>query len=174
MSPKTFALKHYNNTTSLFNTDAKLFTARWFMDFGKMGSEVFDIDENVLYEITKKFQFWKWKMVFTIKDKADNTLFLTSTNNRKTIYDIALNNTTYSVKIQYKRKTSVFKNDTKIAEFDASFTEEDRIRLKILNETEIQTVFLLFSCMQIGETEQSGKSLIASQKQLEINSDPWF
>lgn len=176
MTPKTYALKHYNNTIKILNGDDSIYTSEWFMDFGKMGSEIFNIDENLLYKITQKFKFWKWKMEFTIKNSKGDTNYLISENNRKTIYGALLDNINYTIKIQYKRRTSVYKNDVKIAEFDASFTDKNHpetIKLILLDEKDLETVFLLFSCIKIGETEQSGKALIASQKQLEINEDPW-
>jgi hypothetical protein len=146
------------------------------MDFGKFGSEIFNSDEKNVYSITKKFKFWKWKMVFTIIDSKENVMHLISQNNRKTIYSIDVDSVIYVIKVHYKKKKSIFKNGKKIAEFDESFSDEnfkECIKLQILDKKDLEICFLLFSCLKIGETEQNSKAILTSQKQLESNQEPW-
>lgn len=175
MNLNTYAIKHYNNTLSVYLSEERLFESSWFMDFGKFGCEIFDKNDKIIYKITKQFQFWKWRMVYHVKNKV-STNELISQNNRKTIYSIDVNQITYEVKIHYKKKISIYKNSVKIAELDQSFSDEnfkEDIKLLLLDKKDLEISFLLFSCLKIGETEQNRKVLIASQKQLEVNNEPW-
>ena len=176
MAKELYSIKHYNNRLDIFNSKENLYNSQWFMDFGKFGSEIFNSDEKNVYSITKKFKFWKWKMVFTIKDNKENVLNLISKNNRKTIYSIAVEEVTYEIKIHYKKKKSIFKNGEKIAELDESFSDKnfkEYIKLQLLDKKDLEICFLLFSCLKIGETEQSSNAILTSQKQLEPNEEPW-
>lgn len=172
----TYSVKHYNNTLSLYNSKEKLYSSKWFMDFGKFGSELFNSEEKIMYTIEKKFQFWKWKMVFTIKNGAENVAELISQNSRKTIYSMDLNDTAYQLRIHFNKRKSIYKNGNKIAEFDESFSDQDfeeYIKVQLLDQKELEICFLLFSCLIIGETEQNKKAIFTSQKQLEPNEEPW-
>jgi len=176
MSTKVYSIKHINNTLDLFSSDKKLYSSKWFMEFGKFGSEIFNSKENIIFYISKKFKFWKWKMVYTIKDKNDHLTELISQNSKKTIYSIDVNEITYEIKIHYKKKRSIYKNGNKIAEIDASFSDpefNDFIKLQLLEEKDLEISFLLFSCLKIGEVEQKSKTILTSQKQLEPNEEPW-
>jgi hypothetical protein len=176
MSTHIYSIKHFNNTLDLFSSEEKLYSSKWFMDFGKFGSEIFNSEDKIIYYITKKFKFWKWKMVFTIKNYKEELIELISQNNKKTIYSIDINEITYEIKIHFKKKISIFKNGAKIAEIDESFLDEkhqDSIKFELLDQKDLAVSFLLFSCLKIGETEQSSKAIFTSQKQLEPNKEPW-
>tara|TARA_B100000767_G_scaffold275141_1_gene310671 strand:+ start:6496 stop:6846 length:351 start_codon:yes stop_codon:yes gene_type:complete len=115
-------------------------------------------------------------MVYTIRDRSEDVQELISLNNRKTIYSIEVDQVIYVVKVHYKKKTSVFKNGDKIAEFDASILDENQYHtthLYLLDVNDLEMCFLLFSCLKIGETEQNSKIVLSSQKKLEINEEPW-
>ena len=172
-----YLIKHFNNTLDLYSSEEKRYSSSWFMDFGNFGSELFNSEKKKIYSITKKFKFWKWKMVFIIKDCSSDISELISLNNRKTIYSVTVNQIIYNIKIHYKKKTAIFKNGYKIAEFDAAILDENQyqtIQLQLLDAKDLEVCFLLFSCLKIGETEQNSKVVLSSQKQLEINEDPWF
>ncbi len=176
MQLNLYTIKHYNNTLSIYSSNKKLYTSAWYMEFGKTASEIYNQDDKIIYTATKQFQFWKWRMVYHIK-KDDIVLSeLISQNNRKTIFAIDVNEITYEVKIHYKKRKSIYKNGIKIAEFDESFPEKqylEDIKLLLLDKKDLEVCFLLFSCLKIGETEQNRKTIIASQKQLEVNKEPW-
>ena len=87
---KKYLIKHFNNTLELYDSNKKKYTSSWFMDFGKLGSELFNSEEQKIYSINKHFKFWKWKMVYTIKDRSEDIIELTSLNNRKKIYSDAV------------------------------------------------------------------------------------
>lgn len=115
-------------------------------------------------------------MVFTIKQNNEKLTDLFSQKNRDTIHSTVLNGVSYELKIHYNKKTSIFKNGEKIAEFDASIldnNQEQTIQLQLLDVTNLESCFLLFSCLKIGEIEQKSKTILSSQKKLEINEDPW-
>ena len=176
MSTQLYAIKHFNNSLDLYSSKKRLISSKWFMEFGKQGAEVFNVDDKIIYYITKKFEFWKWKMVYTIKDVNGNVSELISKNNKKTIFSVDLKGITYELKIHFKKKISIYKNAYKIAEFDESFTDkefEDLIKLQLLDKKDVEISFLLFSCLKVGEVETTSKSAFASQKQLEPNDDPW-
>lgn len=176
MNLHLYTIKHNNNTLSLSSSKEKLYSSSWFMDFGKFGCEIFNKDEKSIYTITKKFQFWKWKMVFSIKNNNALIIELISQNNRKTIYSININGITYAIKIHYKKRISIYKNEIKIAEIDESFTDKnfkDSIKLLLLDKIDLEICFLLYACLKIGETDQTKKTIIASQKELEVNKEPW-
>jgi hypothetical protein len=171
-----FSIKHFNNSLDLYSSKTKLYSSRWFMDFGKFGSEIFDSEEKRIYSISKKFQFWKWKMVFTINQNNKKLTDLFSQNNRDTVYSVDFKGDLYEIKIHYNKKTSIFKNGEKIAEFDASIidnNQEQSIQLQLPDVTNLESCFLLFSCLKIGEIEQKSETILSSQKKLEINEDPW-
>jgi hypothetical protein len=177
MTTELYAIKHTNNRLDVFNSKESFYNSQWFMDFGEFGSEVFNSEEEISYSITKKFQFWKWKMVFTIKDSKENVLHLNSQNNRKTIYSMDVNDVTYVIKTHYKKKKSIYKNGKKIAEIDESFSDEnvkENSKLQLLDKKDLAICFLLFSCIKIGETEQKSSTILSSQKELEPNQHPWF
>ena len=174
---KKYLIQHFNNTLELYASNKKKYTSSWFMDFGKLGSEIFNSEEQKIYSINKKFKFWKWKMVFTINDLSEDIIELISLNNRKTIYSVEVHQVMYVIKIHYKKKISIFKNGDKIAEFDASIQDENQYhttQLHLLDIKELEWCFLLFSCLKIGENEKNEKIVLSSQKQLEINEDPWI
>lgn len=177
MELNIYTIKHLNNSLKLYSLDDKLkYTSEWYMDFGKFGSEIFDEDKRVLYKITKQFQFWKWKMVFKIKKKNDNTSELISQNNRKTVYAVDVNQVNYEIKIHYKKRLSVYKDAIKIAEIDESYSDEnfkDGIKFLLLDKQDIDICFLIFSCLKIGEQGGNKKPVFTSQKQLEVNDDAW-
>ncbi|MFY9243915.1 MAG: hypothetical protein WAO74_12920 [Polaribacter sp.] len=176
MELNIYAIKHFNNTLDLYSSNEKLYSSSWFMEFGKFGCEVFNKEEKIIYSIYKQFQFWKWRMVYKIK--KDNMVLseLISQNNKKTIYSIDVKEITYEIKVHYKKKKSVYKNGIKIAEFnEACVSEEykDKIKLLLLDKKDLEFCFLLFSCLKVGETERTSNSVLTSQKQLEINDEPW-
>lgn len=178
MQLNLYSIHHYNNILSIYPSSSKekLYSSAWFMEFGKFGIEVFNEDEKVIYTATKQFQFWKWRMVYHIKKDNVTLSELISQNNRKTIFSVNIDEITYEIKVHYKKRKSIYKNGIKIAEFDESFTGEnfkEDIKLLLLDKKDAEVCFLLFSCMKIGKTEQNRKVLIASQKQLEINDEPW-
>ena len=93
--------------------------------------------------------------------------------NRNTIYKIEIDSTIYEIKIHYKKKKSVYKNNKKIAEFDESLSDEKFIQLLVSDEKDIKMVFLLYTSLLIGETDQKAKTAMISQKQLETIKEPW-
>ena len=176
MQLNLFSIKQNNNTLNIFSGKEKMYSSGWFMEFGKFGCEVFNTDEKVVYSITKKFQFWKWKMIYSIKNNKGNISELISKNNRKTIFSIDVDEITYEIKIHYKKKKSIYKNGIKIAELDESFLDENfknSIKLQLLDKKDLDVSFLLFSCLNIGVTDLKSKTILTSQKQLEINNEPW-
>lgn len=172
----THSIKHFNNNIEVHADKTIVFSSSWYMEFGKVISELFDKDDNRIYTMTKQFQFWKWRMVYHIKKNGVLVSELISQNNRKTIFAIQLDQILYEIKINYKKRSSVYKNGVKIAEIDESFTDaafKDDIKILLLANEDLEISFLLFSCLKIGETDQRTKSLLTSQKQLEINDEPW-
>jgi hypothetical protein len=176
MSRSIFKIVHDNNKLTLLNAeDEFLFASLWFMEFGKTVSEVFNSHEKKLFTLIKKFQFWKWRMVYKIGDSNENKFILIAQNARNTIYKLNYKDNIYEVKINYKKRTSIFKNEMKIAELDASFTSEDfsdSIKLVTSETEEVEVIFMLFSCLKIGDSDQQ-KPVLKSQKQLESILDPW-
>lgn len=176
MSKSIFKIVHDNNKLTIFNSkDEMLYNSIWFMEFGKTISEVFNNSKNKLFTMTKKFQFWKWRMVYKIINNKEENYILIAQNTRNTIYKLNYKSNSYAVLIHYKKRISIFKNDKKIAELDASFKSEkfrDSIQLITNNTEELEIIFMLFSCVKIGESDQA-KPVLKSQKQLEANSDPW-
>lgn len=176
MNTKLYAIKHTNNRLEIFLEKDMKYSSEWFMDFGKFGSEVFNLKRETIYSLVKKFKFWKWKMVFTIKKNDGKIYELISKNNKKTIYSINIDGVIYDLKIHYKKRISIYKSNAKIAEFDASFSHENfqnYIKLQLSDANDLEIVFLLFSCIQIGETDENVKKILPSQKELETNEEPW-
>lgn len=171
-----FDIHHFNNELKLrkIDSDTTILSSYWFMEFGKTASEIKNSEGEILYTITKKFQFWKWKMCYFIRHSEGEKWVLQSKNARKTIFEMDVNGQTYVIKEHYNFKKSVFKNDLKISEFDERNTEKTSIISMLLkNPNEMPLSFLLYSCLFIGRNDFN-KSSFSSQKQLEKNEDPWF
>tara|TARA_R110002126_G_scaffold291790_1_gene458448 strand:- start:30340 stop:30873 length:534 start_codon:yes stop_codon:yes gene_type:complete len=176
MELTSFSIRHFNNTLDLFSGKEIKYSSGWFMDFGKFGCDILNQDKKIVYKITKQFQFWKWKMVYHIKKNNDTLSDLISQNNRKTIYAVDVDQIHYEIKIHYKKKLSIYKNAIKIAEIDESFSVEnykENIKFLVLNPKDLEICFMLFSCLKIGEVGGNKKPTFTSQKQLEVNEDPW-
>ena len=175
MNKTTYKISHFNNELKVFKADKKeiIFSSFWFMEFGKTCAEIKNSKEEHLYTITKKFQFWKWRMVYLIKNKNENKFILISTNNRNTIFKIEIDDTNFEIKINYKNKKSIYKNQIKIAEVDENLSEENFKELIITDKNELEIVFLLYTCLLVGKNHENSGSILTSQKQLETNEDPW-
>ena len=160
---------------SLFNENEKqLFTSRWYLEFGKTISEVYNDKEDLCYIITKKFKFWKWKMTYTIEKNDTKIGVLSSQNLQYTVFETTINSDTFRVEQHYQQKKSIFKNSIKIAEIDESKKEENAekiIKIQVLDSKDIDKVFLLFCALMTGVNNQ--KSILKSQKTLIPNEDDW-
>ena len=176
MSKTDYKISHFNNELKLFKADKKeiIYSSFWFMEFGKTSAEIKDSSKKLSFSVTKKFQFWKWRMVYLITHKIGDLSILISQNKRNTVFKIELLSGDYEIKVHFRKKKSIYKNDFKIAEFDENLDKEKHINLLVSDEQEIKNIFLLYSSLLIGETDQSTKTLIKSQKQLESNEEPWF
>ena len=176
MNTETYAIKHADDKLFVLKSAQKIYTSQWFTDFGKLGSEIYNSEGKLIFSIIKKFQFWNWKMVYTIKENNGNLIHLISQNNRKTIFAINYNEISYEIQNHYKKKTSMLKEGVKIAEIDESFLEKDyhdHIKIQLLDKNDLEVCFLLFTCLKIGEMQQKQKAILTSQKQLEVNQEPW-
>ena len=111
MNKTTYKISHFNNELKIFKADKKeiIYNSFWFMEFGKTCAEVQNSKEELIYSITKKFQFWKWRMVYLIKDNDKKNSILISQNTRNTIFKIEIDSTVYEIKIHFKKKKSVYK-----------------------------------------------------------------
>lgn len=177
MNKIAYKIYQNNNELRLFDSSVqqKLYSSFWFMEFGKTASEIKGKKEELVYEITKKFEFWKWRLVYYIKEPhCEQKLCLIAQNTRNTIFQIDIENSVYEIRIGYKKKKSVYKNKQKIAEFDTSCLDNDFIELLLADKKELKIVFLLLACIFIGETDINSKTGLKSQKTLEKNEDPWF
>ena len=171
-----FQIHHFNNELKLrkIDSDTTILSSYWYMEFGKSAAEVTDSDGNQLFSMIKKFQFWKWKMCYFIRNATGEKWILQSKNAKKTIFELHVNDEIYTIKEHYHHKKSIFKNETKITEFDERNTENTAvIHLLHADLEELQISFLLYSCLFIGRNDFN-KSSFTSQKQLEKNGEPWF
>lgn len=176
----TMKLKHFyihqkNNKLEIFEPKKQelLFSSYWFMEFGKTCAEIHDVNNKLIYSVTKRFQFWKWRMVYLIYRNVSDKSYLISQNIRNTIFKIELLSGNYEIRVHYQNKKSIYKDDVKIAEIDESFSENEYVKLLVVDEDYIKMIFLLYTCLLIGEKELTSKSVIKSQKRLETNEEPW-
>ncbi|MEO9572226.1 MAG: hypothetical protein ABJH82_00345 [Polaribacter sp.] len=176
MKLKQYLITQQNNRLEIFKPDKQqtLFSSFWFMEFGKTLAEIFDANEKLVYTVTKKFKFWRLRMVYLIARNVGNETILISQNTRNTVFKVELLSGSYEIKVHYKKKKSIYKDNIKIAEIDESFSDGKKIKLLALDDSKINVIFLLYSCLQIGENELSTKTIMKSQKKLEVNEDPWF
>lgn len=176
MKLKQYYISQDNNQLTVFEADKQevLFSSYWFMEFGKTLAEIYAANEKLVYTVTKKFQFWRLRMVYLIARNVGSESILISQNTRNTIFKVELLSGNYEIKVHYKKKKSIYKDNIKIAEIDESFSEGKSINLLVLDKSKIDVIFLLYSCLQIGENELTSKTIMKSQKKLETNEDPWF
>lgn len=177
MKKISYEIQTNNHQLTLFQTGAEipLLSSFWFMEFGKTCAEMLNADQKTLYSITKKFQFWKWRMVYHISKNVNERAILISQNTRNTIFKIELLSGNYEVKVHYKKKKSIFKDGVKIAEFNESETNKTQtITLLVVHEKDVEISFLLYVCLLIGVNDFSSKTVLTSQKKLEKNTKPWF
>jgi len=175
MNKTTYKISHFNNELKVFKADKKeiIFSSFWFMEFGKTCAEIKNHKEEHIYAVTKKFQFWKWRMVYLIQDKDAKKSILIAKNNRNTIFQIEIDGANFEIKINYKKKKSIYKNNVKIAEVDENLSEENFITLKTTKEEELKNIFLLYTCLLIGKNHENSSTILTSQKKLESNNEPW-
>lgn len=175
MNKTTYNISHFNNELKVFKADKKeiIFSSFWFMEFGKTCAEIKNSREEHIYAVTKKFQFWKWRMVYLIKDNAGKKAILIANNNRNTIFQTTIDGANFVIKINYKKKKSIYKNHVKVAEIDENLSQENFIELKTTDEKELKIIFLLYSCLLIGKNHENSHTILTSQKKLESNDEPW-
>jgi hypothetical protein len=175
MNKNTYKISHFNNDLKVFEADKKeiIFSSFWFMEFGKTCAEIQNSKEELIYSVTKKFQFWKWRMVYIIKDTHDKTSLLISQNSRYTIFKLEIENDVYEIRTHYKKKKSIYKNGLKIAEYDENLSEEKFMKLLTSDSKELNIIFLLYTSLLIGTNHQNSKTILTSQKKLEPNQEPW-
>ena len=176
MQKTAFDIVANNNELILFNAEeeTKVYHSYWYMEFGKMCAEISDTDQKLVYHITKKFQFWKWRMVYLIENAAKEKSILIAQNSRNTIFSIELPSGVYEIRVHYRKKKSIYKNDVKIAEFDETLAEENQIKLLVSDSNEAHVIFLLYVSLLIGINDFKQKSGFKSQKKLEKNVEAWF
>ncbi|WP_298766968.1 hypothetical protein [uncultured Polaribacter sp.] len=175
MAKLVYKIDHATNNFKLYNANNQLLqTASWFLEFGKTSSEIYSDKNKVSYKIIKKFKFWQWKTSYKITNKQKETFFLNSQNKQNSLFKLALNEDIFEVKIHYYKKKSVLKNGVKIAEFNDGFLEskeENTSNLLLKDTTDLETVFLIFTCLKTGVTNQ--KPLLKSQKELISIQEDW-
>lgn len=176
MEKFSYEIRVNNNELSLVKEGVKgsLFSSFWFMEFGKICAEVKDKNEKKIYSISKKFQFWKWRMVYLISKNIKENSILISQNTRNTIFKMDLLSGDYEVKVHYKKKKSIYKDNVKIAEFNENNVTENSIQVLVSDLQELEKVFLLYVCLQIGNNDFKSQTVLSSQKKLEKNTEPWF
>ena len=58
MEKINYKIDHSTNNFKLFNAaDALQYTASWFLEFGKTTAEVYNLKNEILYAVSKKFKF---------------------------------------------------------------------------------------------------------------------
>ena len=175
MEKINYKIDHSTNNFKLFNAaDALQYTASWFLEFGKTTAEVYDLKNEILYAISKKFKFWQWRMSYSIITKSKETLVLNSENVANSIFKLSLGKDFYEIRMHYFQKQSVFKNGHKIAEINDGFSEsieENTSNLLILNAEDLEIIFLLYICLKIGVINQ--KPIMKSQKELIALEEKW-
>lgn len=149
--------KIHKSRTSLYltekNSGRTIISGVWWITWGKYKSEISDSDNRVIYTISRKFFFWKWKMTYTIKDVTGNTFLFEGRNKSHTIYQAVIKEDTYEVKIHKKRKRSVFKNGIQIASIDESLIGilgSSKGLITTSNPENITEIFVLFFCLNFG------------------------
>jgi hypothetical protein len=150
------------------------YTASWFLEFGKTTSEIYNLKNETIYKISKKFHFWKWRIAYTILIKNKENFVLCSNNKENSIFKLQLAHALYEIRIHYFQKKSVYKNGLKIAEINDGFSvskEENTSNLLLLNPKDLEIIFLLFTCLKTGEVHQ--KPMMKSQKVLIPIVEKW-
>ena len=175
MEKINYKIDHSNNNLKAYNNlDALQYKASWFLEFGKTTSEIYNLDNEIIYTIAKKFKFWKWRMSYNISTKNKENLVLISNNTKNSIFKLHLNNALYEIQIHYFQKQSIFKNGIKIAEINDAFAEsfeENTSNVLLLNSDDLEMIFLLYTCLKTGIINQ--KPVIRSQKELIPIEEKW-
>ena len=163
-----------NNLKAYNNSDTLEYKASWFLEFGKTTSEIYNLENEIIYTIAKKFKFWKWRMSYDISPKNKESLVLISSNTANSIFKLQLGTDFYEVQIHYFQKQSIFKNGIKIAEINDAFAEsfeENTSNVLLLNSEDLEIIFLLYTCLKTGIINQ--KPAIKSQKELISLKEKW-
>ena len=175
MEKINYKIDHSNNNLKAYdNLDALQYKASWFLEFGKTTSEIYNLDNEIIYTIAKKFKFWKRRMSHNISPKNKESLVLISSNTTNSVFKLQLGNDFYEVQIHYFQKQSIFKNGIKIAEINDAFAEsfeENTSNILLLNSEDLEIIFLLYTCLKTGIVNQ--KPAIKSQKELIPLKEKW-
>jgi hypothetical protein len=175
MEKINYKIDHSTNNLKIYNAkDSLQYTASWFLEFGKTTAEIYNLENEIIYAITKRFKFWQWKMSYNILANNKETLVLNSANTTNSVFKMQLNKDLYEVQIHYFQKKSFFKNGVKIAEINDAFAEsfeENTSNILLLKTEDLEVIFLLFTCLKTGVVNQ--KSVIKSQKELISLEEKW-
>ncbi len=126
----------------------------WWITWSKYKSEILDNNDNLIYTISRKFSFWKWKMSFIVKSPSGEIFLVEGKNKSHTIYQSVIKENIFEIKIHKKRKKSVFKNGVQIASIDESFVSvfgESKGHIMTNSPENIIEIFTLFFCLNFGE-----------------------
>ncbi len=108
MEKINYKIDHSNNNLKAYNNlDALQYKASWFLEFGKTTSEIYNLDNEIIYTIAKKFKFWKWRMSYNISPKNKESLVLISSNTTNSVFKLQLGTDFYEVQIHYFQKPKV-------------------------------------------------------------------
>ena len=135
-----------------------LFKGTWSIFFGKSKAEIFDANDNLIYKIEKKIKWLKFQSIYHIIDSNNKELKFTSENKKHSIYGLNIDDNYYQYRIHKGRKQSIFKNDKQVASIEDDFVSsfyKDSIRILADNDENIEILFLLIMCLQIGEENDS-------------------
>jgi hypothetical protein len=175
MKKIVYKIDHSTNNFKVYTTKNVLqYSASWFLEFGKTTSEVYNLENEIIYTIKKKFEFWKWRISYGILNRSKESLVLNSNNKENSIFKLQLEHALYEIRIHYFQKKSVYKNGIKIAEINDDFSaskEENTSNLLLLNPKDLDIVFLLFTCLKTGEVHQ--KPIMKSQKEFIPIEEKW-
>jgi hypothetical protein len=175
MERKVYKIDHSTNNFKIYAAENVLkYTASWFLEFGKTTSEIYNLKNETIYKISKKFKFWKWRISYTVLNRSKNNILLNASNNENSIFELQLQDDFYEIQIHYFEKKSIYKNSLKIAEITDGFStskEESTSNLLLLHIEDLEIVFLLFTCLKTGEVHQ--KPIMKSQKELIPIGEKW-
>ena len=157
-----FYIERFRTELRLFddNSDLEIYS-NWWMPFLKSSRAVIlNKNGDKLYSIKRNFLLSKFKLVYEIH-RANGFKYILDLTRKGTIYEIKIDDNFYEIKIHKQRKSSIFKNKIQIALIDEAFMSllgKNKIKVLANNDVNKEIVFLLITCLNIGNENESEMS----------------
>lgn len=144
----------------------------WSMLFGRYKARIFNYKQDLIFSIKKKVNIWKLSVIYTINDRYGKSFEIKGQNKKHSIYEMSLNENKFELKLHSGHQKSIFKNGVQIAAVDGSIIGR-KTKITAKNEENINEIFLMLFCLQIGESNNGIMFNFGNIGKMEPKDENW-